>query len=124
MRDGPSQENQNAAHDNKIERRRYHTKHLQPRKDQRMTAAAPRPEANYTQMPATMSKTSEIAILGIMDKLVEKGILTIDEALSAIGSVPLLDGINSAHQIGMALRHWRDTLEWLHKQRNNKPKAA
>jgi hypothetical protein len=80
-----------------------------------MNAPQHRPAVDFFQSPMVTVKAAEVAILTILENLVRKGVLSEQEALATFNNIPLLQGVNSAHEIGLTLRNWQDVLAWRFK---------
>jgi len=76
----------------------------------------PRPEVNFYQSPAVNAKAAEAMIISLFEALVREGVLSEEKALAAFNNIPLLQGINQAHEIGMTLGNWKDKFVWRLKQ--------
>jgi hypothetical protein len=86
-----------------------------------MNAPQHRPDANFYQSPAVSAKAAEAMIISLFEALVREGVLKEEKAVAAFNNIPLLQGINQAHEIGLTLGNWKDKLVWRLKQ---KPPAA
>jgi hypothetical protein len=73
-----------------------------------------RPSSDFYQTPAVSSRAAEILTLSILRVLVDKKVLSGDEALAVFDNLgPLAKGINNAHEVGQTISLWRRTFAWL-----------
>lgn len=77
-----------------------------------------RPTVNFYQAPSVSAQAMADLFLSLLNVLIDEEVLT-EEAANRVfdNLVPLMQGVNNAHEIGLTINFWRRRLEWLRKQK-------